>query len=74
MRRYPGSAGWSSRSGTSGISKEVTMAGFYELTDEEVGLLVEALEYFKAHQGTYGDEETQMYLELKHYLETRERR
>ncbi len=50
------------------------MASFYELTEDEVELLLEALEYFKTHQGTYEDEETQKYLDLKHYLETRERR
>jgi len=50
------------------------MASYYELTEDEVQLLLEALEYFKTHQGTYGPAETQRYLDLKHYLETRQRR
>lgn len=50
------------------------MASFYELTEDEVELLLEALEYFRTHQGTYGDEETMRYLDLVHYLKTRERR
>jgi len=49
------------------------MASFYELTEEEVKLLLEALEYFKIHQGTFGEWETKLYRELKDYLETRER-
>ena len=49
------------------------MASYYELTEVEVQLLLEALVYFKTHQGTYGPAETQRYLALKHYLETRER-
>ena len=50
------------------------MVSYYELSEDEVELLIEALEYFKEHQGTYGDEETLRYLNLKHYLETQERR
>jgi hypothetical protein len=50
------------------------MASFYELTETEVALILEALRYFKSHQGTYGENETREYLELIQYLETRERR
>lgn len=50
------------------------MASYYELTEDEVQLLLEALVYFKINQGTYGSAETDRYLSLKHYLETRERR
>lgn len=50
------------------------MASFYELTEEEVIFLLEALEYFKTHQGTYGADEYQLYSDLVYYLKENKRR
>jgi len=49
------------------------MASYYEFTEGEVEILLGALEYFGINHGTYAGE-TQKYWDLKHYLETGQRR
>ena len=49
------------------------MASFYELTEEEVQLLLDALEYWRNNGPPRTDREIRDYLDLAAYLETRER-
>jgi len=50
------------------------MASFYELTEDEVEFLLEALLYWRENGPPRTDEEIKDYLELRDYLETRERK
>ena len=50
------------------------MASFYELTEDEVALLIDALELWREEGPSRTDEEIKDYLELKEYLETRQRK
>ena len=50
------------------------MSSFYELTKDEVVFLLEALLHWRETGPPRTDEEIQDYLELKDYLETRQRR
>ena len=50
------------------------MASFYELTEEEVELLKQGLDCLDSESLGFTPEKEQELLELKHYLETRERR
>lgn len=49
------------------------MASFYELTENEVELLLEALGLFATDGKFWTDEEVTDFEELRHYLKTRER-
>lgn len=49
------------------------MASFYELTEDEVEMLLNALSLFTPIQKFWTDEALEAFKELKHYLETRER-
>ena len=55
------------------IPQQVAMASFYELTEDEVEFLLEALEYWRENGPPRVDEEIRDYLELKEYLKTRQR-
>lgn len=48
------------------------MASFYELTEDDVKLLLEALDLWRTDGKFWTDEEVTHFEELYHYLETRE--
>lgn len=50
------------------------MASFYELTEDEVQLLLDALDLFRTEGKFWTDEEVKLFEELYHFLKTRERR
>ena len=49
------------------------MASFYELTEDEVKLLLEYMESYRQHGKFWTHKEVEDFEELRHYLETRER-
>lgn len=49
------------------------MAKFYELTEVEVKFLIQLLTDWREQSYTETDEAIRAYLNLKHYLETRQR-
>jgi len=52
----------------------LTVSSFYELTEEEVQLLLDALELFRTEGEFSTGEEVKLLEELYHFLKTRERR
>lgn len=50
------------------------MASFYELTEDEIAFLIDALDHWREAGPPRTDEEIVEYVELRHYLETRQRK
>lgn len=49
------------------------MASFYELTEDEIKILLETMDLFVTDGKFWTDEEVKNFEELRHYLATRER-
>jgi hypothetical protein len=48
------------------------MGSFYELTEEDIKLLLEALDLWRTDGKFWTDEEVELFETLYHYLKTRE--